>query len=152
MQKPRGLTNDSQVSSRGNRRVCVCVSARSTTFRVLSSKALKRYLTRTPTPPEDRNATLLLVEPSATDAASLTRLLAEVAPRARVLVVARQTVGRVSHLLKGFKSRVAAAGLSIHHRGGNSPSTGLVALYVLMQMCRKVRARCDEYRLPAHVS
>jgi hypothetical protein len=52
-------------------------------------------------------------------------------------------VSRGASLLRGFKARLSAGGAgvpSIRHRGGGSPSTGLVALCVLLQLCAKVTA------------
>lgn len=113
-----------------------------TTFRLLNKKWVHYYnnASNQAANIEDHpiNATLLTTRSSPRASQKLAETLSALRPDIQVLLVAAHVVSQSQQLLSTFRAQ--AGDLGMKHKGGSSPSSGLVAIYLLLRMCSKVTA------------
>eukprot|EP00873_Tetraselmis_striata_P002128 jgi/Tetstr1/422392/TSEL_013231.t1 len=87
--------------------------------------------------PLERNAWLIISRASGHIFDKLAGFLSDERPDVRVLMLSGRTVGLARRLLLDYRIRLCQAG-SGPYPGGAVPSSGLVSVLLLMQMCRNV--------------
>jgi len=112
-----------------------------TTFRLINKKWASVYASRDQgqavlIPREKANATLIVTRASKWAFERLAALMRRERPDVRVIFLANGPVSRSRWLLQGF--REAAERLGMNYTRGDAPSSGMIGLYLLLEMCSSV--------------
>jgi hypothetical protein len=87
--------------------------------------------------PLERNATLVVTRAEAESYAALRDAIGKLRPDVTMLLLAPRVVTAAKWLLREYRIRLCEAGHG-PFAGGNTPSSGLVAAYILMQTCDRL--------------
>lgn len=83
------------------------------------------------------DAVLITSRGSSKDYRMLLRGVRKVRPAMPIAFLTTKVVSKLSAVIQVFRKGMQEA-LSKRYRGGNSPSTGLLGIYVLSQMCKRI--------------
>ena len=87
--------------------------------------------------PMERNATLVVTRAEAESYAKLRDAMGKLRPDVKLLMLAPRIVTAAKWLMREYRIRLCEAGYG-PFPGGNTPSSGLVAAYILVQTCDRL--------------
>ena len=118
---------------------CALFTGGRTSVRVINAHWLHKYshgdqLRRLPVA---ANATLVVTRYEKTDYARLIALWKRYRPDVKIRLLTRDTMHGATLLLHSFREKLTAQGLA-QTAGGESPSSGIITLYLALRLCERV--------------
>ncbi|UPQ99779.1 sialyltransferase [Chloropicon primus] len=118
---------------------CAKYTGSKTTIRILNGRWTYKYIhiDRTSFLPLEKDSMVIVSRTTGKDYDRLVKKLRQIRPDISVRLLSREVIGVSKLLLKAYKVQ-AKVNLKVLFKGGDTPSSGLVALVIALNICSKV--------------